>query len=54
MLTVFYKTEISNIMNEMIRIIDRLNELTETKSTQLEWPLYCDSSRNSRNDIVQL
>ena len=43
MSTTFYKAEISNIMDEMIRIIDRLNELTEVKETQLEWPPYCEA-----------
>lgn len=42
--TNFYKAEVSNIMDEVLRIIDRLNEFgDEAKSdAQLEWPAYCE------------
>lgn len=40
----FYKAEVSNIMDEVLRIIDRLNEFaTDAKrDSQLEWPAYCE------------
>lgn len=45
MSTTFYKAEISNIMDEMLRIIDRLSELKEMREEPdtLEWPSYCGS-----------
>lgn len=38
--TDFYKAEITNIMKEMIRIIDRLNEMNDLNrdNQSLDWP----------------
>lgn len=43
----FYKAEISNIMAEMIRIIDRLNEIADNKDMTIDWPAYCETMRKS-------
>lgn len=42
MSTNFYKAEILNIANEMMRIADRANELMENKEVELDWPPYCE------------
>ena len=40
----FYKSEISNITTETIRIIDRLNEMAELKKDcPLDWPVYSEA-----------
>lgn len=38
----FFKAEISDIANEMKRIVDRVQELNDMKLEDLEWPSYCD------------
>lgn len=43
----FYKGEIANIMDEMIRIIDSLNELSAKKDKDIDWPPYCEATKTN-------
>lgn len=52
MSSTFYKSEISNIMDEILRIIDRLNALKENKETELEWPAYCEAFTMPENNHI--
>lgn len=56
MLPNFCKAEIVNIMNELVRIVDRVGEFTKENKDSLAWPPYCEpttgrSDGNSRLNI---
>lgn len=49
MATDLYKSEIVNISNEVIRIIDRVHELSKQEEDigSIEWPAYCQPPKPS-------
>lgn len=54
MSTDFYKAEISHIMGEMIRIIDRRSNLAQDSDMSIEWPTYGENSICSSTSFQDL
>lgn len=44
MLEEFLKTEISDIMSEMIRLIDKTSELQQDTEFNIDWANFCDDA----------
>lgn len=45
----FLKTELTHMMEEMIRVLTRLGEIQERRMTEIEWPPYIENRETSRD-----